>query len=201
MKVGQNTLSAAILAASLSPALSAAPRGVGLDLNSASAIPALENTLVNSRIAMSAPDQGTMRDRAMQSFEGLMPERSGAAPVVLGQPADERGKELSAGALPETTGGEAGKTPSSAAKEGKTGLSSKVPALAKGGHEDSGNMAGIYVEKGLKYAGIAAVAAVIVGGTVAGAVLLGNPAIGVVVGVAVLGVLAHNALHSFWNKF
>lgn len=200
MKAGQNTLLAAILAASLSPALSAAPQGVDLDLNSASAIPALENTLVNSRIAMSAPDQGTMRDSAMRSFEGLMSKRPGAAPVVLGQPAGEGGKDPSAGALPGTAGEEAGKTPSSAAKEGKPGLASKVPALAKGGHEDSGNLAGIYIEKGLKYAVIAA-AALIVGGAVACAVLLGSPAIGVVVGVAVAGVLAHKALHSFWNMF
>ncbi|MBU2574454.1 MAG: hypothetical protein KKH28_10300 [Elusimicrobia bacterium] len=202
MKIKQKNLLVAILAAALAPSISAA-QGMELDRGFTLTIPSLENTLIDSKIAASAGDLGAMRDIAMQPFEGSIARNADSTPVVLDSVREETKKAISLNAVPGSVGEATTKDTPSTAKAGRPSLSSKVPAMAQDRKGDDGNIANIYVAKGLKYLAIATAATLLVGGAVAGALLLGVPgaAIGLVVGAAVIGVLASKALKAFWNTF
>lgn len=202
MKIGKNNLITAILAVSLAPSLSAASQGADLDLSFTADIPGIGNTLIDSKIAAASGDSGAMRDIAMQPFDGSIARNADSTPVVLDTLREETRKEISRNAAPAAVE-EAGKDIPSTAKAVKSGISSKVPALSKASGEDGGNIANTYIEKGLKAIAIAGTAALLVGGAVAGAVLLGGPgiAIGLVVGGVILGVLATKALKAFVDSF
>lgn len=202
MKVERKHLLTAILTAALAPSISSA-QGASPDLGLAADIPSLENTLIDSKIAVSAGDLEAMRDIATQPFAGNIAMNTIGTPVVLDAVREETRKEVSSNAISATVIEETNKDLSSTAEAGKPGLSAKVPALSNKGEGDDGNISNIYIKKGLKYTGIAVAATLLAGGAVAGGLLFGGPgvAIGVVAGAVVLGVLASKALHSFWNIF
>lgn len=199
MKVEQKYLLTAILAAAISPSLMSAHE-VTPDM--AANIPILENTLIDSRIAVSAGDLEAMRDIAMQPFNGNIAMNTNGTPAVLNADKEEIGKEISltAEAVKPDLSAEA---QTLSAETVKPGLSAKVPALSNEGKDDEGNISHVYIKKGLKYTAIATAVALLGGGAIAGGLLLGAPgvAIGVVAGAVVIGVLVSKALHSFWNHF
>lgn len=188
-------LSAAALAVILAAPLAAFALETGPDQGLAAAVPALDSVLMDSRLAASAEDAGTMRGFAARSFAGLKTGGS-AAPVVS---ESGEGAAAASGAAARAAGEGAGST----IKAAGNGLSAKVPALAADVKGDNGNIAHIYIEKGLKYGALAVAGAALVGGAVAGGLLLGGAGvvIGVAAGAVVLGVVASKVLHSFWNSF
>jgi|GEM_PF-3241065 len=202
MKIKKTNLLIAILAAVLAPPLSAAAQGMSFDNSFTADMSSFENTVIDSRIAASASDLGSMRDIAMQPFDGSISRNSGGTAVVLDAVREETKRDIYSSAVTGQAREDVKKDVVSTTAD-KPGLASKVPALVKSGKEDDGNIANVYMAKGLKYIGIAAAATLLVGGAVGGAVLLGLPGalIGLAVGGVVLGVLAAKALRSYWNTF
>ncbi|MFH1619477.1 MAG: hypothetical protein ABIG11_06180 [bacterium] len=146
----------------------------------------LENAAADSAIAASAGDAGLMRDIAMQPFEGSIAlDAAGAV------------------AVPASAREEAEKVIASKTETVRPALAAKVPAISKNKKADSGNIAMEFAGKFFKYAAIATVAALLVGGAVAGAAVLGVPGmvVGIAAGAAAVGYLGWQALKAYWNTF